>query len=72
MSIAKPLNIYGQAVQDHITKWLEKRLPDLRKEAKESHIQAMNSYGAGFDSGYLQAFVDILETIHSGEVYLGQ
>lgn len=35
--------------------WLNGELNDAEREAKESHSASMNSYGAGYDAGYLAA-----------------
>ena len=36
---------------------------DAKKEAAESHKEAMNSYGAGYDRGYADALGFLLEEL---------
>lgn len=41
--------------------WLCEQVNDAEADARDSHKLAMNSYGAGYDAGYLAALKLILE-----------
>lgn len=43
---------------------LDEILVLAHQEAAESHKVAMNSYGAGYDCGYRDALVQVLNTIN--------
>ncbi len=45
---------------------LDERIPRAREEAAASHAMAMNSYGAGYDQGYLDALEELLRIVNDG------
>jgi len=47
---------------------LRDRIEDAEQDARESHLEAMNSYGAGFDRGYADALMELWESI-TGDKY---
>ena len=48
---------------DQVRAEIEDRLPMAREEAADSSASAMNSYGAGYDRGYLDALEQLLRFI---------
>ena len=52
---------------DRILADLRDRIEDAEEEAQESHREAMNSYGAGFDRGYASALKDLWQSITGDE-----
>lgn len=46
-----------QAFED----WLVGEVNDAERDARETHKLAMNSYGAGYDAGYVAALKIVLE-----------
>jgi hypothetical protein len=49
-----------------LREWLDDIVPRARIEASASHQEAMNSYGAGYDRGYLDALEITLKFINGG------
>ncbi len=45
---------------------LDERIPRAQEEAAASHAMAMNSYGAGYDQGYLDALEELLRIVNDG------
>ncbi len=43
---------------------LDERIPQARQEAAASHKAAMDSYGAGYDRGYLDALEELLKIVN--------
>jgi hypothetical protein len=41
--------------------WLTEEIGNAEREAKESHKTSMNSYGAGYDRGYVAALQLVLD-----------
>lgn len=52
---------------DRILADLRERIEDAEVEAQESHVAAMNSYGAGFDRGYADALREFWQSITGDE-----
>lgn len=50
---------------DTETTILQERLAEAEQEAAESHRDAMNSYGAGYDRGYADALKWVLNDLPS-------
>lgn len=44
---------------DELRAELAERIPDAAQEAQASHRTAMNSYGAGYDAGFVAALREI-------------
>ncbi len=47
-----------------IRETLDERITQAREEASDSHKVAQNSYGAGYDRGYLDALVELLKFVN--------
>ena len=47
---------------------LKDMIKDAQKDANESHKAAMNSYGAGFDAGYVDGLDHALQLLETGEI----
>lgn len=42
---------------------LDQRITEASDEAKESSMASMNSYGAGYDAGFVAALREVYETL---------
>lgn len=51
------------ATMSSILERLRDRIGDAETEASESHKVAMNSYGAGYDAGFVAALKEVLTDI---------
>lgn len=52
---------------DGILTRLRIKIDDAEMDARESHSEAMNSYGAGFDRGYADALKELWQEITGDE-----
>lgn len=43
---------------DKFEEWMRERESEAEVEARESHKTAMNSYGAGYERGYVDALIE--------------
>lgn len=55
------------SVMNNILSDLRDRISDATRDAMESSKAAMNSYGAGYDRGYLDALTEIFASITGEE-----
>lgn len=65
---AKATNILNRSSQIGnvvmtLKEWIVDELESAEAEAQESHRIAMNSYGAGYDAGYVSAFNVVLSKL---------
>jgi hypothetical protein len=47
--------------------WIEDQIPQAREDAANSIRVAANSYGAGYDTGWLKALEHILQHLNEGD-----
>lgn len=48
---------------DNFDEWLAEAIRDADERAAESHAEAMNSYGAGYDRGYADALLAVQQEL---------
>jgi len=66
--MAEKIKSEGTALRDHVepsaepagaevsfAKWLSDEIERAAEDAEESHVEARNTYGAGYDRGYVNA-----------------